>query len=632
MGTRSLKFHWLSVLLFTLAINTGLYFYSVPTTPQSASITLTEADFSVSTAQNSSATKPFKSVTLPHDWKVDQLAQTEGRYSLRFTAATEDNPNHSLPKNRAWGLYIPHLAQSVSVQLNGHFLSNPSDSAVSPYFWNRPLLIPFDHQLLRADNQLIIELHGQQIPYDNYLSRMYIAPISTLQPVWSNYHWFRVDSLELMNSVLLFIGGFMLVLWWFMQRQSVYAWSALAALSLVLYNLNFIVTDLPLPYPRWLLLIFAACAWTVLFFILASSRFSGFTRPRFEWGIFLFSLLGLIPLLFSDLGELHQYGFSIWVLTLILIGIVAYLQMYRFGIRNARTKEPFYVLFCATLMISFGVHDFLLLNAVIDRSRPLLFSYGLFSLILAHSGFVLMRFIRAMRETQRMNQIMEIKLKEQAEALQTNYQKLLTLEKDQLLAQERERIMEDMHDGVGGQLVATLAMLDGNLPQQQIRDQVEEGLTDLRLVINSFDDSATDLASLLGTFRHQITPSLQSKNIRLLWQPAMQLEFPPLLPSQSLNILRILQELVTNTLKHSGATELTFETYNADDASTDTSPLQGVYIRLTDNGHGFSNTTSGLGRGLGNMQKRAAMLGGKIDQTSSPQGCRATLFIPFPQH
>ncbi len=76
-----------------------------------------------------------------------------------------------------------------------------------------------------------------------------------------------------------------------------------------------------------------------------------------------------------------------------------------------------------------------------------------------------------------------------------------------------------------------------------------------------------------------------------------------------LAIYRIVQESLTNVLRHSGATR----------ASVDVGIEDGAYlISVDDNGSGFADTEAG--RGLTGMRERAELLGGTLDTGRSPSG------------
>ena len=87
--------------------------------------------------------------------------------------------------------------------------------------------------------------------------------------------------------------------------------------------------------------------------------------------------------------------------------------------------------------------------------------------------------------------------------------------------------------------------------------------------------------------------------------------------------MRVLQESLTNILKHSHATEA--RVY----VTTRTPPLA-LVIEIYDNGKGFdTRLTPTRGRGLTNLHKRANRIGGELEVISGRSGTRITLTVPL---
>jgi signal transduction histidine kinase len=94
-------------------------------------------------------------------------------------------------------------------------------------------------------------------------------------------------------------------------------------------------------------------------------------------------------------------------------------------------------------------------------------------------------------------------------------------------------------------------------------------------------------------------------------------------PSSALHILRIVQESVANILRHTRATEIRVGTAVAGG---------GVQVTIEDNGQGFDVAKAlneANGKGLHNQQRRAQMLGGRVEWQSGPEGTRFILWLPL---
>jgi len=110
--------------------------------------------------------------------------------------------------------------------------------------------------------------------------------------------------------------------------------------------------------------------------------------------------------------------------------------------------------------------------------------------------------------------------------------------------------------------------------------------------------------------------------VRILRDVPTGLPDCPLSAEQRHNLFLVIKEALNNVFKHSGATEVWFR------LRLENSLLA---ISIEDNGKGFSPaTTSELGNGLLNMEKRMKNIGGQIAVSSEPgKGTRLHLQIPI---
>ena len=117
---------------------------------------------------------------------------------------------------------------------------------------------------------------------------------------------------------------------------------------------------------------------------------------------------------------------------------------------------------------------------------------------------------------------------------------------------------------------------------------------------------------------------VQQGGLRFLWQVTDLPSLPDFGPHKILQVLRVLQEALTNVLKHAHATEVTVRTATG----TDTAGRPAVLVDVIDNGRGYTPGQDS-GRGLGNMRRRARELGGSIEFSSSAEGSRVRLILPL---
>jgi signal transduction histidine kinase len=190
---------------------------------------------------------------------------------------------------------------------------------------------------------------------------------------------------------------------------------------------------------------------------------------------------------------------------------------------------------------------------------------------------------------------------------------------------ERSRIMQDMHDGLGSQLVSSLVMARaGQLSSEQTYELLRSCIDDLRLAIDTSHDTQDSLQLALGNLRFRMQPRLKAAGITLHWETQRLTNPLPLRPQDQLPVLRIIQESLANALKHADPKTITVEASNTDDLLT---------IRIEDDGHGFDVDAAQVhakGKGLNSLSKRARVLGGQLQITSSERGSVVWLKMPLP--
>lgn len=210
-------------------------------------------------------------------------------------------------------------------------------------------------------------------------------------------------------------------------------------------------------------------------------------------------------------------------------------------------------------------------------------------------------------------------------ALHESNQRLRAIEQRQTLSQERQRLMQDMHDGLGSSLVSALRVVEcGKGSELDVAQVLKSCIDDLKLAIDSMETVEPDLLLLLATFRFRLGPRLESTGIALRWEVN---DVPALIwldPKNALHILRILQETFTNIIKHAHATEIRVATR-----------VEGkrVLVSVLDNGQGFDwlAARQHSGRGLSNQVRRAEAIGAEVAWQANHSGTHFLMYLPIQQ-
>src|ERR1700682_1522645 len=149
----------------------------------------------------------------------------------------------------------------------------------------------------------------------------------------------------------------------------------------------------------------------------------------------------------------------------------------------------------------------------------LYYPYSAVPICIAIAWVLADRFVRSLNESERLNAELEGRVAQKHAELEENYRRVHELESERAVVAERQRIMSDMHDGVGGTLMSTLGLVEqGELSQTEVAAALRECLGDLRLTIDSLEPTENDLLPVLGNLRYRLPQRPQEQGKRPGWR------------------------------------------------------------------------------------------------------------------
>lgn len=456
------------------------------------------------------------------------------------------------------------------------------------------------------------------------VSTAWVGPKADLEP---RFRWRRAlqsGISEVMSIAVMGLGLFAFSVWLLRRRESIYLLFALYTLFMVLRGLHYYTGLEPLPIPSawfgWITVNSVNALLVTWYFFVAT------LVPRApRWvGRALLVLLALswtvtMPLL-QVLPGMDALAPLSYLLT-ILAGIPAVLLIAWAAWRQG-SREGILASFVGIIDLPVAVHDWLMQNYFVSPEDIYLWPVSTTARLLMFIYIILRRYVGAVDDVEQANAHLAERLREREAELAVNYAQLREVQQRETLSRERQRLMQDIHDGMGSQLISALKVAEaGKLSEPQMALVLRECIDDLKLTVDSLEPVEADLLLLLATLRYRLLPRLRDSSLSLRWEV---IDVPPLEwldPRSALHILRILQEGISNVMQHAGATELRVATAREAD---------GVAVVLLDNGRGFSAQPEGpMGHGLSNMRRRARAIGGTVTWEAAQGGTRFRLWLPL---
>ncbi|WLV25305.1 sensor histidine kinase [Aciduricibacillus chroicocephali] len=207
---------------------------------------------------------------------------------------------------------------------------------------------------------------------------------------------------------------------------------------------------------------------------------------------------------------------------------------------------------------------------------------------------------------------------EQSQKLATKRSESREQSLQEVVIQERNRLARELHDSVSQQLFAASMMMSAFNEMNHLEN--ETGRKQLQMIENMIQQSQMEMRALLlhlrpvplkgkslqeGT-RELLTELKQKIVLEIDWK----IEDFPIEKGIEDQLFRILQESVSNTLRHAEATQLHVLLIQRD---------EWIILRVTDDGKGFDvNEAKTTSYGLSNMNERAFEAGGTFKVVSLP--------------
>jgi signal transduction histidine kinase len=579
------------------------------------------ADFSFSSA----ATIPadgWRSGDLP-DFRLLRAAKANGLDPPRVWARVRFD--RAAFGGQPLALYAEAVRDSYIVYLNGTELyRSRADSSDQSFSWNHPLYVPLPPSMVRPRGNEIVFRVETIAPNLLGLGSLRVGPDRAVRTRYNVQVFVSTIAPQIVSGYLLLLTIGALSFWAKRPKDRVFGWLALVGLTWLFRNLQYFVQDPPIE--RSLFWVASTDSIFVLMAAVFGFAVSYFALPRARlvYGA-IFVLCGIEILLrhqliAADRSELPSFLLSVPMTAAMIILLL-----------RACLKTPssrYWMMFAAiTLSLIFSFHDMLFSFNVSRGAGFFLQPFGGLAIFAAFDVALTSRLQAALVDVEDVNLKLEARVAAVTASLAESEDARARLQVAHAVDGERERMMREIHDGIGSSLLTALASAKGRNESPETIATLSRSLTDLRIGVDSLEPIDGDIVALLANLRHRMERELKGAGLTFVWKVDAAPPLTWLDPVGALHILRILQETIGNSLRHSESAtiEVRCGPSNQDGAA-------GILIEIVDNGTGFDPASTSRGKGLANMAARAEALNASFSCTSAVgAGTTISIWLPLEQ-
>jgi signal transduction histidine kinase len=607
----------LPVLLAALLATLLALFTSAAVAASDVDVTgITRAEFICSEAK----TVPdyhagWQKVQLPH--RVPKPTDRDLVHYWYRTSFTPTDISQSL-----W-LYFPKLRSGGAIFVNDMQIGEIRGAdELNQVRWFRPHLFFVPPLVLRQGfNEISVRFTIRE-PLTSF-GEFWVGPEHPLRERYDERLFWENTSTEI-SSIICLVSGILILTFWMRRRQErLYGIFGLCVLFWGLRTLIFRMPVVPMDFwVLWRFFYYLTTAGFITCITIFLLDFTGARSPRLNrfliawWlgGCFLFLLIGPSIRMIMD---------SYWTLAFLPFTLYAVIRLSMFALRQ-RTPSGVAMSVAIAIALVLALHDYAVQHGLFGLPEFYLLHLGIPAFLLVMACVLLDRFIDSLKQSESVSERLALRVAEREKELAASYDQLRKLEREHAATEERQRIMQDMHDGVGSQLLSTLVMAQrGAATQDDMVALLQECLDDMRLAIDSLSPYDPDLLSVLGNFRFRMESRFNGMGIALDWRNYDMPDTLDVAPHAGLQVLRILQEALTNVLKHAQARNVEVDLNFSEES---------LHIRIADDGIGFITTNKPAGHGLTNMQMRANKIGATLNIEQTASGTALRLLIPLQRH
>jgi signal transduction histidine kinase len=546
-------------------------------------------------------------VTLPDMWTT-RWPEFDGVvwYRLNFDAACA--------QGQPLAAWMDWLNMAGAIYLNDALLEQDAQlTEPLSRMWNTPRYWLLPAPLLHpGKNHLTVRVSGLAA-YAPGLGQVVIGAPADVRPLFDNAWLVRYDLQWFSLATTATLACFFFASWLMRRQERSYGWFSLQSFAWFGVVTNQVATTV-WPFST-------TDAWEVantLMFIVYGGSFTMFfisfvgVKPRRTTiALFAFIAFQALAILLAPQARIEEVRAILMTMSATLVICCC---LWFSGYALFRRQTPYLVLAaCTIIFIAAGVHDLLTFLGVLTNNIYYTALTTQF-LMIAMALLLAWRFTQSQNRIEGFNDELTAKVADAQAELGEMLTRQHTLEVTHARVSERLSLANDLHDGLGNTLTNNIITLE-HAPRDETSDRflavLRELRDDLRNIIDTVATSSHSLAELIAPLRHRIMRSFEVRDVACRWtMPEHDVQLSD--TRVAADVMRLLQESLTNALRHSGATAVQVD-IGVDGAA--------LLLSIKDNGHGFDpEAVAVTGLGLRSMRMRAGRYGGTFDLRSSEKG------------
>lgn len=562
-------------------------------------------------------TSGWKEVELPDNWAIHEQNYNGGAwYKILWKP---DCSSGTISESFAFS--IEYINSAGAVYFNRNVLWRDKN-LIEPLSksWNMPRYWVLTPSSIKAgENEFLIYVNGYAFQKAG-LGAISFHNIQAADAQYQQQIWNRRTLFEINIIISLVLGLLCFSIWIFRRTETTFAWFALSCILWVLFISNILMTETK-PFPNNLISAQANLSFFILYMVCFCTYLLRFIRvefPRLErciWGI---TFIGLVIIFFTPLQWITPVFVKIFILYILLF-LSTYFYLAYITIK-AKKREYIFLLLCLTGILICALFDSLLLGSNLHKNIKPLSPYTS-PIITVFVVLILgVKLARNTRRVEKFNQRLEEKVHQVSQDLYASVNEKHKLELENVRLQERIQLSHDLHDGLGSSLVRSMIIVDQaehNMTNQQFLSILKLLRDDLRQII----DSGSSLESRVpgnpvlwvAPVRHRFSQLMDELDIESKWSFPQNWGYVPN-ALQCLTLIRVLEESLTNIVKHSQAKHVFVSMIFPYERQ--------LILTIEDDGVGFdvkSNFQNGMSIGIRSMKMRLERVGAEL-QVSSEKG------------